>query len=436
MMKIGWFTPLSGESAIARFSVAVTAELSQIADVELCHFEPENVRKASVPVVGFSSADAVSGEALKRYDVVVYNFGNYLPYHCEIYRLSRRHGGIAILHDFVMHHFFAAYYLEHLRDPEGYSLLMEELYGEEGRAWEDARVWESDEVVRFPMFEEAARGTRGVVTHSRFFRDAVSRAFAGPIRHIPLAYDALAGLPERNAIGVPDDAILVVTIGHVNSNKRIEDVLVALGRIRETGKRVIYAIIGACPAETQERLAAVAEASGAGDVRFLGHVADQELKSYLARADICVNLRSPAFEGASASAIEEMLAAKPLIVNNTGFFGELPDDCVVKIALEREGELAAQLKRLVMEPEARAALGDRARRFAEREFSAGRYAREFLDFAWEVRSASPLLGLADQVATELGRMGVTGEAEVVDTVAREIHDLFGAHKASPPLWRA
>jgi glycosyltransferase involved in cell wall biosynthesis len=440
MMNIGWFTPLSVKSAIARFSVAVAAELSQLARVDLCHFDRGPIHKTDVPVVKFRSAEAVSAQALKQYDITIYNFGNYLPYHGDIYTLSRRCPGISILHDFVMHHFFAAYYLERAQDPDAYALLMEAQYGEEGRAWRGARVWESDEVVRFPLFEEAARGARGVVTHSEFFKKRVDAEYVGPVRRIPLAYGALDTGPAAQTgteLGIADDAVLIVTLGHVNANKRIEDVLHALARIVPAEKRIVYAIIGACPSAYRIHLESLAEANGLGEcVQFLGHVPDRTLKSYLARADICVNLRLPSFEGASASVIEEMLAAKPVIVNNTGFFGELPGNCVAKIALGRDGELASKLEWLIKAPEARTEMGTRAREFASREFRADRYAKEILDFAWEVRTSLPLLNVADRVGGELARMGLTDRAKTVDTVANQLHDLFCASRISPPLWRA
>src|SRR5271166_4499299 len=115
-MKIAWLTPLSKKSAIARASVAIVEELAKIADVHLLHFENGEARETSVPVKRFASAAAVDERTLDRYDVAIYNFGNYLPFHREIFLLSRRHPGICILHDLVMHHFFAAYYFEDLKN--------------------------------------------------------------------------------------------------------------------------------------------------------------------------------------------------------------------------------------------------------------------------------------------------------------------------------
>jgi glycosyltransferase involved in cell wall biosynthesis len=437
-MKIAWFTPFSKKSAIARFSQGVVAELARVAEVDLCHFDSSEIREAIGSVRRFPSASAIDDQTLSRYDLVIYNLGNYLPYHREIYLTSRRWPGICILHDFVMHHFFAAYYLEHLRNPGAYSLLMERLYGEGGGAWLERRLWESDEVVKFPLFEEVIRGALGVITHSEFLKKRVEASFPGPVRRIPLPYDADWSTPvlSRNNLGVDENRILIVTVGHVNPNKRISDVIAALGQLGPIAQRVNYSILGPCSAGYQTQLEmSIQRHRLQGVVHFLGYVTDEILRSYLSHADICINLRYPPMEGASASVIEEMLFGKPVIVNDVGFFSELPDNCVVKIHPERQDELAVVLHRLVADPAARSILGTLAQEFAKQEFRADRYANELMEFAWDVRSARPLLGLADRVALECNRMGITSEMRVVGTVARELQDVFCENRSSPPLWR-
>jgi glycosyltransferase involved in cell wall biosynthesis len=379
---------------------------------------------------------------LENYDLVIYNFGNYLQYHREIFHVSRRWPGVCILHDIVMHHFFAAYYLEDLRSPAAYSLLMERLYGEDGaaaaaRSLGGEPVWESDDVGRFPLFEEVVQGALGVVTHSEFFRKRVAANYIGPTRRIPLTYDADTASPvlSRAQIGVPEDRILMVTVGHVNPNKRIEAVIDAIGSLGggmgPTAQRVFYAILGPASAAYKRKLETAIRRNHLEDsVKFLGQASDEILRAHLSHADICVNLRYPATEGASASAIEEMLFGKPVIVTDTGFYSELPDDCVVKIDPAREDNLASVLSRLVAGPELRASLGAAAQRFAQSEFRAARYAKEIMDFAWEVRAARPLLTLADRVAKECYRMGVAGDMPIVGSVAREMGAIFG-RKTTP-----
>src|SRR5215471_1240304 len=100
-MRIAWFTPLSRMSAIARFSVQVTASLSKMLDVDLCYFDTGEVRDSAVTAKRFQSAASIPSSTLSTYDLVIYNFGNYLPFHKEIYLLSKRWPGVCILHDFV-----------------------------------------------------------------------------------------------------------------------------------------------------------------------------------------------------------------------------------------------------------------------------------------------------------------------------------------------
>jgi glycosyltransferase involved in cell wall biosynthesis len=432
-VKIAWFTPFSCKSAIARASAGVVAELAKLAEVHLCHFETSDIRDTPVAVKRFTSAAVVDDRTLEDYDLVIYNFGNYLQYHREIFHVSRRWPGVCILHDIVMHHFFAAYYLEDLRSPAAYSLLMERLYGDDGaaaaaRSLGGEPVWESDDVGRFPLFEEVVQGALGVVTHSEFFRQRVAANYIGPTKRIPLTYDADTSSPvlSRAQLGVPEGRILMVTVGHVNTNKRIEAVIEAIGKLGPTAQRVFYAVLGPAPAAYKRTLEAAVRRNRLEDsVKFLGQTPDDILRAHLFHADICVNLRYPATEGASASAIEEMLFGKPVIVTDTGFYGELPDDCVAKIDPAREDNLASVLARLVADPALRSSLGAAAQRFAQSEFRAARYAKEIMDFAWEVRAARPLLTLADRVARECYRMGVAGDMPIVGSVAREMGAIFG-----------
>lgn len=426
-MRIAWFTPMSQESAIGRFSVAVATSLAKLADIEICYFDADRVRETVVPTRRFQSSEHVTAATISSYDVVIYNFGNYLPFHREIFLLSRQWPGVCVLHDFVMHHFFAAYHLDYLRDPTSYKFLMETTYGPSAPV--TGRVWETDEVVRFPLFEEVTRGALGIVTHSEFFKRRVEACFAGPVARIPLAYDAGTNRPgiSRQQLGVKDDEILIVTIGHVNPNKHIERVIDAIARLGPDAHRIVYAVLGSALPSYERKLKAAARAGGLmNSVRFLGQVPDEVLSGYLAAADICINLRFPAMEGASASVIEEMLFGKPVIVTNTGFFAELPDDCVVKVRADSDADLASALKELVDDEYARKRIGALAQVFAENEFHADKYASKLMDFLWEVRSARPLLSLADRVGDELARIGVPRDAQVVDSLAQELLNTFVA----------
>jgi len=436
-VKIAWFTPFSKRSAIARCSHAIVTELAKHATVDLWHAEPEDARATEVRTIRFSQSPEVDLATLAAYDLVVYNFGNYLPFHREIFHVSQRFPGLCVLHDFVMHHFFAEYYFEDLKNPQAYVLAMHRLYGAQGKsaaeemlAGKGKRVWETDEVVAYPFFEEVIRGAYGVITHSDFFREKVQKSYPGPVRKIYLPYDLGIDGPTatRAELGVPEESILMVTVGHVNPNKRIHAVIDALGHSAGIAQKVTYAVLGPYDKGYYSTLMEAVKQHGLeASVRFLGYVPDDVLRAYITRADICINLRFPAIEGASASAIEEMLHGKPVVVTNTGFYGELPDDCVRKVEPEREEEeLAVALRQLVTDREARERMGERARNFAEEHFRAEVYVKEFLQFSSEVGNARPLFQLADRLAAELNQMGVSRGMEIVETVSQECHRLFCA----------
>jgi glycosyltransferase involved in cell wall biosynthesis len=258
------------------------------------------------------------------------------------------------------------------------------------------------------------------------------------VTRLSLPYDAdwTSPVRSRKELGVDENHVLIVTVGHVNPNKRISDIIAALVRLGALTQGITYTVVGSCPVGYQAELEANIQRSNLQKVvRFVNHVSDEILRSYLSHADVCINLRYPTMEGASASVIEEMLFGKAVVVNDVGFFSELPNECVMKIRPQAIDELAEALHKLVTDPAARKRLGDQARQFAEQEFRADRYAKELMDFAWEVRSAQPLLGLADRIALECNRMGITREMTIVEAVANELEDLFHENRTKAPLWR-
>jgi glycosyltransferase involved in cell wall biosynthesis len=436
-MRIAWFTPYSRKSAIARFSAAVVRELARRETVDLWYPPAKELLASEVRSVCFQSAAEVEPQKLAAYDLLVYNLGNYLSFHGEIYEVSRRCPGVCVMHDFVMHHFFAAYYLEQLKQPEAYVASMRRWAGARGSSVAEQilsgrrmPVWETEEVARYPLFEEAIRGAYGVVTHAEFFRRRVEAVFSVPCVRLNIAYELMPvkSTISREDLGVSNAKLLLLTIGHVNPNKRVPSVLRALAANRDLLGRIVYVVAGPCePGRLAELEAIISRLGLEGTVRLAGYVDEERLQAYLRHADLCINLRFPAIEGASASLVEEMLHGKAVIVTDTGFYSELPVDTVMKIRPEHEQEeLTSALRRLVTNAGLREAIGSRAREFAEKHFRADQYAEEFLKFGWEVRTAKPMLELADRVAGELRGMGVATGMEIVDTVSRECEQLFCA----------
>ena len=445
-MKIAWFTPFKKASAIGHFSRSVTNQLAKHAQVDLWLADSEDLHETALRIIPYTRIRNAE-YWLREYDAVVYNLGDHLYYHQEIYNMSQRVAGIVIPHDFVMHHFFAGYYILS-QNWAGYVEMMQRWYGITDLPATipcviggPGRVWETDDVVRYPLFEEAIRGCTAVIAHSEFLRDRVAKVSSAPIRKIGLAYevDHAPTNVSRADLGIPAGRTLAITVGNVNENKRVHVVLEALANSPALRKKTMYVVIGDCSGQFGEQVQEQSRRHGLQDaVRFTGFADSDQLRAYLNHADLCINLRLPAMEGASASCIEQMLYGKPVIVTDTGFYSELPDDCVRKVRPAHElQDLTRHLNRLIADRKAAQAMGMRARRYAEESCRPEEYARQVLDFAEELKVFNPgfpAFELVGTVGSELRAIGVTPGMEIVDTVARESALLLDG-EYDPPILR-
>lgn len=443
-MKIAWFTPFSRKSGISKYSQSITNALVKNCEVDLWVAETTDLLQTELKVFHYHFNEDLP-QKLKEYDFIVYNMGDHLYFHKDIYEISKKVKSIVILHDFVMHHFFVGYYLIHKMDSNAYVREMERLYGVNGRKiaidsinGSRTTVWETEEVINYPLFEKAIEGAMGVICHSQYLAGKVNKNFLGPFTVIYHPFYSYEQLPivnqtSKSNLGISEDKILMVTIGHVNPNKRMDKVINILGEHKDFAEKVIYIVIG--PHEHVQyysQLQSLVEKYNLQDsVKFLGYQPDNILFAYMANADIFVNLRFPAMEGASWSLVEQLYFGKPIIVSDIGFYSELPDDCVMKINMDREkSELFDALKKLVFKDKLREEIGTRGKQFAIGNFNVQKYCKAFFDFLDEVKNWSPVLGLVDKVGVELALMGISQDSEVVDKVARQIYQMIGGGKQS------
>jgi len=433
-VKIAWFTPFSTKSAIGEYSRRASLGLAKSCDVDLWTADETDLRTTPLTMINFRKDASVLGK-LQRYDFVVYNMGDHLSYHRAIYDVSKRTRGIVILHDIVLHHLFAAYYLEHLRQPMVYVDRMRQLYGEAGErvAKESipstgAKVWErDDEVLRYPLWDEAVANALGVIVHSNRHANLVRETWYGPVAtifHPCFDEDEPRGSHYQDRKANPD-VITMVTTGHVNRNKKIDLIIELMGRNTELARRVRYVVVGSYDPDSEyyQSLSRRIQQYGLqGKIQLLGYQDREVLDEFLASTDIFVNLRSPAMEGASWSLMEQLLAGKPVIVFDEGFFGELPNECVAKVSSNNLRILEDTLVALVQNKGLRSSIGSRGQAFA-RQFTIKKYADSFLDFLDIVRCWRPAVSICDKVSEELAAMGVDSRSATVGTIAKELNNL-------------
>jgi glycosyltransferase involved in cell wall biosynthesis len=429
-VKIAWFTPLSRRSAIGEFSVHVTNELARLAEVELWTSDDPPLLDTELPVVRYHLGSSELG-GLSQRDAVVYNMGDYLPFHHDIHMVSCEHPGVVILHDRVLHHLFAGKWL---MGPDSsrqlYVERMRAYYGERGA--EAARlslegerrpVWESDdEVLQYPLYEEGILNAFGVITHSESQAGDVRARWIGPVKalHLPCYSDILRqvdGAPALPAQG----PLRLLTVGHLNPNKQVHRVVEMLAADPDLAARVIYTIVGpddGFKAYVNDLRRFIARHADRLQVEILGWQPQDELDRLMGQADIFVNLRHPVMEGSSASLMRQLAYGRPVLCFESGFFAELPAGALARAPAGDFLAAAEALRGLLTDGEHRREIGEQARALAA-SYNERSYAEGLLALIEQSRRAAPALGLLDSVARELGNMHVDSRLPTFDEIAND-----------------
>jgi glycosyltransferase involved in cell wall biosynthesis len=408
------FSPMTAASAIGRASGLVAHSLiDQGHDVvmvrseDLLHLDTAP-RHLGVPVIRWDDEPAVQN-AVGSADAVVYHVGDNYDLHRGCLEWLPRLPGIVCLHDYFVGDLFLRW--AHGDRPRAMSVLRS-WYGDQvaGRyfSFETPTAFVHNTAATAPMTEWLVAMANGVITHSSWGIARVLRACAGPVRVVPLPYDAPNGSPlPSGSEPAARDGLTVLTVGHVNANKRAESVIRAIGESEQLRASTVYRLIGKIDPAVEGQLAALAQRLGVS-LLISGEVSDAELQEALGAADVVCCLRLPALEAASASAIEAMLYGKAVIVMDTGFFHEIPDAYVLKVAPAAEiPDLRRHLEHIQADPAARTALGGRAADWAARTFRADTYAQHLAELAVEVAAAAPALEASRYFAETLVRWGAT-----------------------------
>jgi len=431
---VAWFSPLRpNPSGISDYSEELLPRLLEHWDVDLFvdGYRPSTPLARILPVIDCAITDPIP--LLARYDAVVYQVGNGGT-HRYACRTLARWPGIVVLHDFSLQHLVLEETLKQGR-PDHYVAGMRERYGDAaaervrlGFHGYEPPLWTVDSLA-YPLNEEVLQAATGVIVHSRFLEARVSEARPGlPVRLIQMhAEPPPAGvLADASRPALPGTCVFA-TVGHITPNKRVDLVLRALSRLRDD---LLFEYHLSGDVALPDMLRAQIRQLGLDD-RVVAHgpVSRKDLYRRLLEADVGIFLRDPTMGETSAVVMRALSCGRPLVVSNVGWFAELPDEAVAKVAPGpgEEHRLAAVLAELAASPERRAAMGRAARAYANAR-DPGTRAWEYDDFvrtygAFPLRTVGRLFRSTAARARELGMeadaAGLAWEA------AQHLADLLG-----------
>jgi len=434
-MKICWVTPFALRSSIGRVSAAVTKELAARGhQVEILRCEDQDdpaepLHPTALPVRHWRTEDL--SRLRTDFDVVVVNIGDNYPFHAGALPILDAAPCLGIFHDFYIYNLFSGWLHHNGLDYRRHDAEIVATYGPAAEphaaAVRSGQMLDMGEIAQhLPMTEWLAARCEAALAHARFYAPRLEAVVPGPVAVTPLC------CPDRATPPGPPKAkprLTLTTVGVMNPNKRIADVIRAIGG-SDTLKACAYRLVGPISDEERATLESIAAQAGFQNLIVEGPVDDETLDRRLDEADIIVALRKPVLEGASGSACEGMLSGRPTVVARAGFYGELPDDLVFKIDGEIVvEELRAVLERLVADETLRHETGKAARAWALETLNAARYAEAVEALAQAQITSRPLLAVGARLGHELRGMGLADGDPAAARIGATLQKLFAPIEA-------
>ncbi len=451
-MKIAWFTPFSNKSAIGKVSNLICEELVKTEKVQIWTADSQDLIDTQLDVKIFNSSLDVG--KLTQYDHVIYNIGNFAGNHRDIYDISLRYPGIIILHDQTMHSFWGQYFLmpefggDDMKFSE-YKALISKYYGEYGaktvQAAYDSQhypIYDYLGMDTMRLIEPVLKGAKGVFTHSKFFVNDLSKIYSGPVdySYLPIDQDSHSDYAETKEFNRYKQIInqarqngkkIVVSNGIVHPIKRIDKVAEVLLKRPNLRECICYIVVGGYGGTYGDRLEQLSHSELKDSLFMLGYQEDDIMNYILKNADMCINLRYPNSEVCSLSLIEQMSFGKPTMVIDSGIFGEMSDDSVIKIRLDNEFEdIYTNLNELCKSSNQFENIGLNAAEFVEKCCSTKNYCNRLLKFidGYEVANRVSQYHeiVIERVAERLVNIG--GEnmlfSNLAEPIIKHISDLY------------
>jgi hypothetical protein len=434
-MRLAWLGPWNIRSAIASFGRLVVAELLQ-RNHDVTVFRTEVGSALNEPVLPtyarVENLHTIDGHTLSRsFDGVIANIGNHYPFHGAIFDALEHCPCLLIFHDGMIAHLAAAWAHQAAAGERSLRTLVQRLYGPD--SWVDGTPYldwaqiEKQAAAR-PMTEWLTTLAAGIVTHSAFWAPRMQAACSGRVDVLPLAFPDNGMPPPRPHKG----RLVIATVGHINPNKRADQVLLAIASDPVLRDRCEYRLLGHIEEGERERLECLSADLDLPPPRFTGWLSDALLCAEMEEVNVISCLRYPALETGSASLVTAMYAARPTLVSWHGVYAEVPDDIVLPCAPGQEArDVAAHLRAILAKPDAALAMGQRARAHALQAHSAPNYVDQLLPALAVATEAAPAVAAARRVGKLLGRLHVDPNDPAVSRVAATLSDMLAPPRPQP-----
>ncbi|MEE2776445.1 MAG: hypothetical protein VYE73_06745 [Acidobacteriota bacterium] len=374
---IGLVSPLPPEATgIADYSASLLPALAQRWPTRAFTRQPNAPQRqleSAVEVLGYGELPPARGSEL-----LIYQLGNHHGFHGDIYRHALATPGIVVLHELAL----ADLVRDSAHHDGGHKAFAEELryaLGATGNAL--ARRIDIDgeglSAHTWPLFERVVDRSFCTIVHGETAQDRglasrpTAQVIVAPHHTVEEVADVeAAGGKFRRRHGLGAETLIVAAFGVVAPTKSIGLCLDAFEALTDD-RDALFLLVG----EGSDAWLGANRPAGSGPTshRALGRVDASTLVGAMAATDIAFNLRQPTGGETSGACLRLLRLGKPVIVNDHGWFSEIPNDCCVKVGvdLHQRAELQALLAHLASDAVLRRTIGGNAARWAATRHSLG-----------------------------------------------------------------
>lgn len=309
-----------------------------------------------------------------QYDYRIYNIGNNPDFHGYIYEICLKYPGMIILHDLVLYYLFVGYY-------QRKDKLYSQTYLQEGiKALEILKMAEKKNRIglleqkqlagMLSLNKELIKSGNKIMVHSWYSYNKllesglIKEDMIAKINLIALLNESDKNMPKEELFekyNIPQNAIIVSSLGYISKTKLNHNVCRVIRDInKKSEKKVCYVMVGEGDY--------VNEYIDGKNIIKTGYTELDEFNSFIDYSDIIVNLRNPSMGETSASMLRIMQKGKACIINDGGWFTELPEECVLKVNVNSiEDDLFKLFNELILKPEMANEIGNRAKSYVDKE---------------------------------------------------------------------
>lgn len=337
--RLAFVSPLPPDrSGVADYSAELLRELAVYYDIELVNANAaitDEWLKANFPLRSIAWFEANA----KRYDRIVYQFGNSV-FHLHMFDLLSRFPGTVVLHDFFLGDMI--HWSVHMRLLRGDAFLRT-LYRSHGYGALVA-YYEKGEAAAptvFPSNREVLEAAQGVIVHSRHALLEAHRwygeGFCSDWAVIPQLRRVVPGVSRmeaRESLGLGADDFVVCSFGHISPTKLVDRILSAWRKSSLAPRRdCVLVLVGEGDGAYVQDLVSKAQNADVPDrFRVTGHVSTDAYNTWLAAADVAVQLRTRSRGETSRAVLDVLASGCPIIFNAHGSAAELPAGVGVRLA--------------------------------------------------------------------------------------------------------